>query len=66
MYINESSNLSLGDASVHHHDNPMKGNFVVVVNGVYRLQFGEITEVDLVMQSLTFLSSELGMLLVPM
>ncbi|KAG2336464.1 hypothetical protein BDR05DRAFT_953342 [Suillus weaverae] len=64
-YINESSNLSPGDASVYHHDNPMKGNYVVVVNGVYHLQFGEITEVDLVTQSLTFFSSELGMLSVP-
>jgi hypothetical protein len=65
MYITETSNLSLGDASVYHHGNPMKGDYVVVVDRVYRLQFREITEVDLVMQSLTFLSSELGMLLVP-
>ncbi|KAG2108738.1 uncharacterized protein F5147DRAFT_652726 [Suillus discolor] len=64
-YINESSNLSPGDASVYHHDNPMKGDYVIVVDGVYHLQFGEITEVDLVTQSLAFLSSELGMLLVP-
>jgi ribosomal protein L24 len=43
----------------------MKGDYVVVVDRVYRLQFGEITEVDLVTQSLTFFSSELGMLSVP-
>ncbi|KAG2137104.1 uncharacterized protein EDB93DRAFT_1253720 [Suillus bovinus] len=65
-YITESRNLNPGDTSVCHHDNPMRGDYVVVVDRVYCLQFGEVTEVDLVMQSLTFLSSELGMLSVPM
>ncbi|KAG1734424.1 uncharacterized protein EDB91DRAFT_1084081 [Suillus paluster] len=61
----KSSNLSPDDALAAHHDTPTKGDYVVVVDGIYHLQFGEITEVDLVTQSLTFLSSDLGKILVP-
>ncbi|KAG1843215.1 hypothetical protein C8R48DRAFT_678776 [Suillus tomentosus] len=60
------SQASPTDASAHqHNDTPMKGDYVVVVDGLHRLQFGEITEFDSVTQSLTFLSSDLRMLTVP-